>query len=869
MKKFFTLLTVGIAAAAAMAGCQKENMDEDPGANQGFTLKAVTDGEIYPEFRAGDEIMVVCADEVYGFSTEKGGKTADFTETEGRLTTEIIGNNPVSALFNCSNMYGTFRIQSEQTYENGASSTAIPMYAYTMNPPEGNVLGMTFKPLASIFRLVFQPYALSADKVTIEPADGAVVSDGAMAGGYTVDAASGTVKATNEINSISIEFPAPLDLTGGATVDIPTGWFAVEGGLTLTVTYNGTQEYTSTIWQDGKVSSYTDNSGIKSSRIMTEEFTFDANAFPRDWYVKTTGSAGSKGLSWSAPATLSEALENAVAGSTIHIAAGTYSPGNYLADVENATASDEFKSFAIMKNITLTGGYPADAAEGALPSEDNETILDGGNKSFHTVVVGAPVAAGEKVTMSNLTIRGGANDADMSGYGVTLNERTLAGNYGAGLAIVGSEIEMDNVTVIGNSGNNAAGMFCIGSKITMTGCSVTSNVSSGNGAGAWFTTDTDLIMDGCTISGNATNGGIVGAMYLYVPEDAGMRADIRNTVISDNASKKTDGNEYNQGGVYVRDDSGSMLLESSFTNCTFSGNKGGMGAALTVLNARTSFKGCTFADNRSEAGNGAIYVNTASGADANAVFDGCTITGNYAKGLGSGIYVYNNGGAIDMHVINSSFYGNSTGGRGGAINARNNQSGEINVTCVNSTFSENTAGSWGGAIILNGAAAKPVCVNLISCTVTRNETTNSDYYGGISLETDGTTLNTWNSIVAGNKTGDNITDVVIASGKNGIVNHCHTFVGDLYYNADGVQATVSPVFDYETMIEGIADNGGATRTCKLTGDASSNPAFGNGMSLSGLTSLADETVSADILSADQNGIARTDADKIAGACCVK
>ena len=869
MKKFIPLLTIGIIAAAALTGCQKENLDEDPNSNQDFTVKASADGEIYPEFRTGDEIMVICADEVYTFSTEKGGKTADFKDTESRLTAEIIGNNPVSALFNCSNMYGTFRIQAEQTYGNGASSTAIPMYAYTMNPPAGNALDLKFKPLASIFRLVIQPYALSMDKLTIEPAEGASVTDGAMAGGYTVDAASGTVKVTNEINSVSVEFPSSMNLNEGATIDIPVGWFTVEGGLTLTVTYNGTQEYTSTIWQDGPVSSYTDNSGIKSSRIMTEEFTFDANAFPRDWYVKTTGSADSKGLSWSAPATLSAALENAVSGSTIHIAAGTYSPENYLNDVEGASASDEFKSFAIMKNVALVGGYPADAAEGAVPSSGNETVLDGGNKSFHTVVVGAPVVAGEKVSMSGLTIRGGANDAEMADYSVAMNERSLAGNYGAGMAVLGSVIDMNDVTVTGNNGNNAAGLFCIGSKITMTGCSVTSNISTGNGAGAWFTTDTDLVMDGCTISGNATNGGIVGALYLYVPADAAMKADIRNTVISDNAAKKVDGTEYNQGGVYVRDDSGSMLLESSFTNCTFSGNKGGMGAALTVLNAKSTFTGCKFTGNRAENSNGQIYVNTSSGADAVAVFDGCTINGNYAKGLGSGIYVYNNGGAIDIHVLNSAFYDNTTGGRGGALYARNNQSGEVNVTCVNSTFSGNTAGSWGGAINLYGAAAKPVCVNLISCTVTDNETTNTTYKGGVSLETDGTTLNTWNSIIAGNMTDGSITDVVIASGKNGVANHYYTFVGDLYYNAEGVQTAVSPIFDYATMIGGIADNGGATMTCKLTGDASSNPAFGNGMPASELAELADGTVSAAILSADQNGNARTDADRIAGACCVK
>ena len=59
---------------------------------------------------------------------------------------------------------------------------------------------------------------------------------------------------------------------------------------------------------------------------------------------------------------------------------------------------------------------------------------------------------------------------------------------------------------------------------------------------------------------------------------------------------------------------------------------------------------------------------------------------------------------------------------------------------------------------------------------------------------------------------------------------------------------------------------GADGTCKLVGNASSNPAFGNGMTVSALSALATEILPASVLTVDQLGNARTDADKIIGAC---
>jgi hypothetical protein len=53
---------------------------------------------------------------------------------------------------------------------------------------------------------------------------------------------------------------------------------------------------------------------------------------------------------------------------------------------------------------------------------------------------------------------------------------------------------------------------------------------------------------------------------------------------------------------------------------------------------------------------------------------------------------------------------------------------------------------------------------------------------------------------------------------------------------------------------------------KLVGNASSNPAFTNGMTATDLKKLAAGNMTADILGKDQKGNARTDSDKVVGAC---
>lgn len=841
-------------AIASLASCGKESGEQGltPGSKD-LVIVAAADGKLVPEWVEGDRIKVVCGENSYDFTATASGKSARFTG-DGSLTSEIAGENPVSAYFNCSSARGAFRVAGEQTYAVGRSSAAVPMYAYTMNAPQNNTLALTFKPLASILRVTLPVHPISIEKITVKAHEGATVSEGAIAGTYTVNAAEGTVAVNNDAEMIELTFPTPLDIAAGGTVDIPVGWFAVSGGLDVILHYGTVKEMTHTVGLDAAFKSYDDANGLKTGAVVPVEFEIDVNSFPRDWYVTPDAPESGKGVDWSGPATLDYALEHAMSGSVIHLAAGTYRPTKDLpySSEEEIVLSDAHKGFAVNRNISIVGGYPSAPSAGAVADASvNRTVLDGGGRSWHVLVVGAAGVQGEKVVIDGVTVTGGCNLEENTYelvYGDGDNAVALVGNKAAGLGLINTEVELKNVTVTGNSGFQAAGVFGYHAKVTMTGCTVSDNTAASNGGGAWFDNACDITMDGCEISGNTTSA-IAGGLYLYVGENQTMKADVRNTVISGNVAKS------NQGGLYVRDGSGVHGLESTFTGCTISGNKGAMGAAFHVLNANARFTGCVISENEgTNNGVGLIYDNS------NVVFDGCTFRANkLANGKGgSAIYAYTNtkGTEYSISLFNTVFDSNKSGGKGTVWCRGDNGNGTLNV--VNCTFYNNTANNVGSAVNMY----KNIVANFISNTVVGNAcdyTGDANRAGAVCLETAPLTVNSYNNIIAGNTRlfDRENEDIKVKAGT--IVNR-YSFVGSDYYDSNASVAVVTPAFDCATMVGAFADG-----VMKLVG--SDNPAFTYGMPSADLKALANDAVSAEILGRDQLGNSRNGA--VAGACATK
>ena len=853
MKKLSYYL-LGLLALASV-GCEKEP-EGGAGNSAQLTSVASTDGAILPNWKAEDEIIVVCDDEMYTFAADAPGKTANFTEEENLLSAQLIGSNPVAAYLNCTNMFGSFKIQAEQNWKNGANASLIPAYAYTLNAPVGNKLALAFKPLASVLSLTVAPYDIAVEQIKVVPAAEAIVTEGALAGTFTVDAAQGSVKVGNGLNEVVLNFAAPVDLNSGATFEIPLGWFTVEGGLNVIMIYDNGKEYPFTLWTEDAVKSYNDEGGLKSSKVISESLEFDANSFPRAWYITADASADAKGLTWETATTLDNALQKALPGSVLHLAAGTYKPTvaqkYVIGDGDAATEApvqDEFKSFLVDKNISIIGGYPANAATGAVADASaNKTILDGD---------GNAKVAGEKVVLEGFTVTGGNTSADAVGS-LPCNGVNLAGQNGGGVVLINSAVDMKNVTVTGNKAESFAGLYCTGCDINMTGCAIDNNNAITNVGGAYFTTDTKLVMDGSSISGN-TAGGLAGGLELHVPAGEAMEVEFKNTHIDNNTATG------NAGGAYITDGSGENLMKVSFTNCSFNGNSGAMGGCMILNNTKIAFKGCEFKANQNS-GNGNIYAytTTANGA-MDITMDGCSYIDNTpaasaSSSLIGGVYLYTNGpGQFNAYITNCYFGNNKANGRAASIYMRNAKIDKTNLYVANCTFANNQAGSLGSAINLYGTTAFKVEATVVSCTATANVSTSETNMGAFCCETAGTTMNIYNTISAGNKTAGGVACDV--NNKAGAMNTYSSLVGAAYYGADAKEATVTPAFDYTTMLAAPANG-----VVKLVGTASSNPAFSNGMTATDLKALAAGSMTADILAKDQNGNARTDTDKVIGAC---
>ena len=828
---------LAVAAFAALVGCVKEEQNSETPESQFLTVNAAVDGAVVKTWNSGDVIKVVCGEEMYDFKTSETAANAKFIQSEEKLTAEMIGDAGVAAFANCRTMYGAFNISPEQTWAAGTSSVVIPAYAYTMNAPVDNVLALDFNALASVIELTFTPYAMTVQSLKLEAAEDATITDGALAGAFKVVAEAGTVTATTANNELTVTFDGGLDVSQGAVVKIPVGWCKIAGGLKATVTYDDTKEYIATVLEsENIVKTFDDASGFKKATVLPATFEFDVNAFPRTWYVSPEGSSDALGVKEAEPTTLSVALEQALAGSVIKLAAGTYTPDTVYPGMEG----DAKKTFLVKRNVTIEG------VEG--------TVIDGKGTSLHAMVVYAEKKDGEKVVLKNFTVKNThlAQITEPADYILQAGEVPddnvlLPGTVAAGVAIGNSVVEMNNVVLTENKGTKAPALYAFGSDITMTNCEVSKNEAFANCGGVWFTNKCNVVVDGCTLTENKAEL-TAGAMFVNVPlsaENGELAIEIKNTVFSKNSSLG------NGGSLYIADETGKGNLEFGIDGCTFQENRTeGMGYVI-LISVSGTIKNCLI-ENNTAVKNGGFYhyTDTNNEVVTNVLFDNCEFRGNVAN-LGPGIYSYNQAGEYNIYVTNSLFKGQTTTGRG-SYYVRNNAASAFNAYAVNTTFEGNEA-KQGTAINVYGAAAKPVTMNVIGCTVVNNNSTGTS---AIYSETAGAHSNIYNSIVSGNTNGD-----AGAKANAGTIAYYNSIIGSDFYAENAVQ-TVTPVWDVTTMISVLGND----CTCKLVGDASSNPAFGNGMTVAALSALATDVLPASVLTVDQLGNARTDADKIIGAC---
>ncbi len=496
------------------------------------------------------------------------------------------------------------------------------------------------------------------------------------------------------------------------------------------------------------------------------------------YYVKTDGSADKDGLTWETATTLANAIDQAMNGDVIHVAAGSYVPSVPLTGMK--TALDN--TFEIHSNFSMIGGYPADAAEGAVADPvANETILDGDHAVCHVVAVTAAKMNGMKASLDGFTIKNGSSQFSTVGS-TTIGGVKFYQSYGAGIFIGNATVDILNCKIVDN---------------------------------------TDIRM---------------GAIRV----DAGAEALFDNCVVADNATKST--TTYNCGGLWA---DGAKLLR--INNCTFSNNKASGVAPC-------------------------IYVFGDTGGKTNVLISNTTISGNsvnpeHATRNGGGIYVRENGNLV---IVNSTVCGNHSG-KGGGIAVYGKVDKPSKAVIVSCTIAGNTTVTAGNGAGLQQAAvggAIEVYNTLISGNTTDGaaddvawfkdasyKVANSIIGAGLQQAAVGGAIEVYNTLISGNTTDGAADDV--AWFKDASYKVANSIIGGTVYNADGM-AVAGAAFDPASMLSPLGDNGGATKTCVLLGDA--NPARQYGMSASELKILGetlDPAFGEAVSAIDQTGASRT------------
>ena len=300
----------------------------------------------------------------------------------------------------------------------------------------------------------------------------------------------------------------------------------------------------------------------------------------RHFYVKATAIAANDGLSWTNATTLDAALDNAVSGDIIHVAAGTYVPGQMIT---GGTVSED-KTFEISQNVQLVGGYPASATNGAVPDPAvNKTILSGqmgSGQAYHVVAVTAPKATDKKVVINGFTIEKGR--AHTTNTTISINGTAVSKAYGGGVIVAGSQVEFNKVIISDNeSGLHAAGMFITGSAhVTLKSSAVRNNTGltlTSNAGGIW-NDGSELYMYDSEITGNKT-GGVAGGLYAINTGRTTFNY-LFNVTIANNEVGSTGNTARTGAGIYARERSRFVIVNSTIYGNKNNGTAFGAGISL-------------------------------------------------------------------------------------------------------------------------------------------------------------------------------------------------------------------------------------------------------------------------------------------------
>jgi hypothetical protein len=345
------------------------------------------------------------------------------------------------------------------------------------------------------------------------------------------------------------------------------------------------------------------------------------------WFVRADGMGDA--------ATIQAAIDRAVAGDTILLAAGVYA-GAGNRDIEFAGKNLVVRSASGPDSTIVDCGGSVGEIHwgfGYTGGEDSASALEG-------LTIRHAALAGIRCLGSSPVIRGCVVDSCI----------TSGGARGGGFYLEKSSAKILGCTITNNRvDTNGGGIYGKEAKSLVSGCVISGNTAAKSGGGVAVQTSSNMSIVGCSITGNLAN------------TESG-------------------------GGIYV------MAARARIDSCAIAGNTGSFGGGVfNGTNAYATLKNSVVNSNVARSGGGGVYTST------NLTMENCTIVGNSAAFYGAGIEsFYGASNTIVRSIVAfnlvkegvytgsgtqiiscSDVYGNAGGNYGGSTTDRTGLNGNI------------------------------------------------------------------------------------------------------------------------------------------------------------------------------------------------
>ena len=279
-------------------------------------------------------------------------------------------------------------------------------------------------------------------------------------------------------------------------------------------------------------------------------FLFSISSYGKKYYVVGSQSNNSgDGLSWAtAKKSVQDALNLAVSGDSVWVAAGTYHPT--MDPLGSSTPTDSRnKSFFLRAGIKLYGGFAgtekllSDRITGVnittLSGDIANTPSDNSDDCYHVIIAysnNSPWIAPESIIDGIKIINSNAN-----------------GNTSIRL-LATSTTNTDEINQ-----ELGAGIFSLNCCLKINKCLISGNAAAVNGGGIYFTGQQTNTVSNCIIDLNSANGGAGGGIYIN-----GSNTVIYNNVIAVNTARTG-------GGIATYDKSNNTIAFNTFYGNTNGG----------------------------------------------------------------------------------------------------------------------------------------------------------------------------------------------------------------------------------------------------------------------------------------------------------